>query len=132
MDAHGYTAGEVGEIIAVLRTQLIQGMAALVDHGIHGVGQILLVVVGGDAHILIIEIGGVGGSRTESYVRAQQIGIGGNTIKDVQISCSENKQGAMADNRFDGLVGNALFAHFDIIFDFESWVIYLRPNNSVD
>ena len=38
----------------------------------------------------------------------------------------------MADNRFDGLVGNALFAHFDIIFDFESWVMYLRPNNSVD
>ena len=85
-----------------------------------------------DAHRKTIEIGGVGGSRTESYVRAQQIGIGGKTIKDVQISCSENKQGAMADNRFDGLVGNALFAHFDIIFDFESWVMYLRPNNSVD
>ena len=85
-----------------------------------------------DAHRKTIEIGGVGGLRTESYVRAQQIGIGGKTIKDVQISCSENKQGAMADNRFDGLVGNALFAHFDIIFDFESWVMYLRPNNSVD
>ena len=85
-----------------------------------------------DAHRKTIEIGGVGGSRTECYVRARQIGIGGKTIKDVQTSCSENKQGAMADNRFDGLVGNALFAHFDIIFDFEGWVMYLRPNNSVD
>lgn len=76
-----------------------------------------------------IEVGGVGGSRTESYALTQQIVIGGKAIKNIRISCSENEQGAMADSRFDGLVGNALFARFDVIFDFESWVMYLRPNS---
>ena len=75
-----------------------------------------------------VEVGGVGGSRIESYVTAKQIAIGGKTVNSVRISCSENKQGAMTDSRFDGLVGNALLANFDVIFDFENWVMYLRPN----
>lgn len=75
-----------------------------------------------------VEVGGVGGSRTESYVTAKQITIGGKALSDIRISCSENRQGAMADSRFDGLVGNALLANFDVIFDFENWVMYLRPN----
>lgn len=75
-----------------------------------------------------VEVGGVGGSRTESYVTAKQITIGGKTVNNVRISCSENRQGAMADSRFDGLVGNALLAHFDVVFDLENWVMYLRPN----
>ena len=75
-----------------------------------------------------VEVGGVGGSRTESYVTAKQITIGGKTVNSVRISCSENKQGAMTDSGFDGLVGNALLANFDVIFDFENWVMYLRPN----
>lgn len=77
-----------------------------------------------------IEVGGVGGSRTESYVQTRQIGVGDKTIKNIRISCSDNEQGAMADSRFDGLVGNKLFAHFDVVFDFENWVMYLRPNKS--
>ena len=75
-----------------------------------------------------VEVGGVGGSRIESYVTAKQIAIGGKTVNSVRISCSENKQGAMTDSRFDGLVGNALLANFDVIFDFENWVMHLRPN----
>lgn len=75
-----------------------------------------------------VEVGGVGGARTEGYVTTQQVVIGGKAVKDIRISCSENEQGAMADSRFDGLVGNELFARFDLIFDFENWVIYIRPN----
>lgn len=81
-----------------------------------------------DASSTTVEVGGVGGSRTESYVTANQITIGGKTVNNVRISCSENKQGAMADSRFDGLVGNALLANFDVIFDFENWEMYIRPN----
>ncbi len=76
--------------------------------------------------------GGVGGSRTESYVRTRQIDIGGKSIKDIRISCSHNRQGALADSRFDGLVGNALFARFDVVFDFENCVMYIRPNGNFD
>ena len=60
VDAHGHTAGQAGEIVAVVGAQLIQGMAALVDHGEHAGHQIILVIVGGDADILVVEIGGVG------------------------------------------------------------------------
>lgn len=81
-----------------------------------------------DACSATVEVGGVGGSRTESYVTAQQICIAGKAMKDIRISCSENERGAMADSRYDGLVGNALFARFDVIFDFENWVMYIRPN----
>lgn len=85
-----------------------------------------------DAPRKTIEVGGVGGSRTESYVRTKQIDIGGQAVKNVSISCSENEQGAMTDSRYDGLVGNALFARFDVIFDFENWVMYIRPNKAFD
>lgn len=81
-----------------------------------------------DACSATVEVGGVGGSRTESYATAQQICIAGKAMKDIRISCSENERGAMADSRYDGLVGNALFARFDVIFDFENWVMYIRPN----
>lgn len=85
-----------------------------------------------DARRMTFSVGGIGGSRSESYVRTQQIGIGGKVIKDIRISCSENRQGALADDGYDGLVGNALLARFDVIFDFENWVMYLRPNKNFD
>ena len=81
-----------------------------------------------DAQRTTVDVGGVGGSRTESYVLTQQIAVGGKTVKNIRISCSDNDKGAMADSRFDGLVGNELLAHFDVIFDFENWVMYIRTN----
>lgn len=80
-----------------------------------------------DARRMTVEVGGIGGSRTESYVQTQQISIGGKAVKGIDISCSDNEHGAMADGRYDGLVGNALLAYFDVIFDFENWVMYIRP-----
>lgn len=81
-----------------------------------------------EAQRTTVDVGGVGGSRTESYVLTQQIAVGGKTVKNIRISCSDNDKGAMADSRFDGLVGNELLAHFDVIFDFENWVMYIRTN----
>lgn len=85
-----------------------------------------------DVGRMIYETGGIGGSRTESYALTGQISIGGKAIKDIRISCSDNEHGAMADNRFDGLAGNGLFARFDVIFDFQNWVIHIRPNKNFD
>lgn len=85
-----------------------------------------------DARRMVFDMGGIGGSRSESYIRTRQIAIGGKAIDDVRISCSDNEQGALADSRYDGLVGNALFARFDVIFDFERWVMYIRPNKEFD
>ena len=60
MNAHGHAAGEGGVIVAVVRPQLIQGVAAFVNDGEHGGNQIVLKIMGGDAHIFVVEIGGEG------------------------------------------------------------------------
>lgn len=85
-----------------------------------------------DARRMRYEVGGIGGSRVDNYLLAKQISIGGKSINDIRISYSENEQGALADSRYDGLIGNALFARFDLIIDFVNWVIYLRPNQNFD
>ena len=85
-----------------------------------------------DARPMRYEVGGIGGSRVDNYLLAKQISIGGKSINDIRISYSENEQGALADSRYDGLIGNALFARFDLIIDFVNWVIYLRPNQNFD
>ena len=85
-----------------------------------------------NARRMKFEVGGIGGSRTDNYLNAMQITIGGKSINDIRITYSENEKGSLADSRYDGLVGNALFARFDVIFDFVNWVIYLRPNENFD
>ena len=80
----------------------------------------------------IFDTGGVGGSRTDYIFKTKTISVADNEIKDVSISYSGNTQGAMADERYDGLVGNALFERFDVIFDFAKCKIWLRPNKNID
>ena len=80
----------------------------------------------------IFDTGGVGGSRTDYIFKTKAISAADNEIKNVSISYSGNTQGAMADERYDGLVGNALFERFDVIFDFAKCEIWLRPNKNID
>ena len=60
VDAHGYAAGEHGVVVAGVSAQLIEGVAPLVNDGVHGGHQIVFVVVGGDAHIVAAEVVGEG------------------------------------------------------------------------
>ena len=85
-----------------------------------------------NARRMNFEVGGIGGSRTDNYLTTKQITIGGKSINNIRITYSENEKGSLADSRYDGLVGNALFARFDVIIDFVNWVIYLRPNKNFD
>ena len=85
-----------------------------------------------NARRMKFEVGGIGGSRTDNYLTTKQITIGGKSINNIRITYSENEKGSLADSRYDGLVGNALFARFDVIIDFVNWVIYLRPNKNFD
>lgn len=85
-----------------------------------------------DARRMKFEVGGIGGSRVDNYLQTKQITIGGKSINNIRITYSENEKGALADSRYEGLVGNALFARFDVIIDFANWVIYLRPNKNFD
>lgn len=83
-----------------------------------------------NARRMKFDVGGIGGSRINNYVHTQEISLGNKSINDIHISYSENEQGALADSRYDGLVGNALFARFDVILDFENCVMYIRPNKN--
>lgn len=78
------------------------------------------------------DVGGIDGSRVDNYLITTQITIGGMSINDIRISYSENEQRALADSRYDDLVGNELFARFDVIFDLMNWVTYLSPNKNFD
>lgn len=78
----------------------------------------------------IYDTGGVGGSRTDYIFTAKGIAVAGYEIKDVVTDFSGNTQGMMANNKFDGLVGNAFFERFDVIFDFAKCEIWLRPNKN--
>lgn len=79
---------------------------------------------------MVYNVGGVGGSRTDYIFDLESVELGGFVIKDIESSYSANTQGAMASSKYDGIVGNALLARFDVIFDFAECKIYLRPNRN--
>ena len=78
----------------------------------------------------VYNVGGIGGSAVQNNVCALKITVGRHAINNVRISWSENRKGSLADERYDGLVGNELLERFDVIMDFAHWVIYLRPNRN--
>ncbi|MBE6186091.1 MAG: hypothetical protein E7142_01925 [Rikenellaceae bacterium] len=83
-----------------------------------------------DVRKKVYDTGGVGGSRTDYLFVAEGISVAGCELKDVVADFSGNTQGMMAEDRFDGLIGNALLEHFDVIFDFTKCEIWLRPNKN--
>ena len=67
-----------------------------------------------------------------SLFKAQSITIAGCKISDLDASYTGNEQGASADKRYDGIIGNALLEHFDVIFDFSKCEIWFRPNKNIN
>lgn len=83
-----------------------------------------------DAKKKVLDAGGVGGSRTDYLFRAKGVSVGGFEIADMNAIYSGNTMGAMADDSYDGLIGNALLERFDVVFDFAKGEIWLRPNKN--
>ena len=78
----------------------------------------------------IYDTGGVGGSRTDYIFKGKSATVAGCEVTDLKMTFSGNTQGMMANDKFDGLVGNAFFERFDVIFDFAKCEIWLRPNRN--
>ena len=78
----------------------------------------------------VYDAGGVGGSRTDYIFKVERVSVAGNDILGLSIDLSGNTQGMMARNEYDGLVGNGLLEHFDVIIDFAKCEIWLRPNRN--
>lgn len=78
----------------------------------------------------IYDTGGVGGSRTDYIFTADRVTVARNDLLNVRMNYSGNTQGMMASDSYDGLVGNGLLEHFDVIIDFAKCEIWLRPNRN--
>ena len=83
-----------------------------------------------DVRKKIYDTGGVGGSRTDYIFTADRVSVAGNDLLNVRMNYSGNTQGMMASDSYDGLVGNGLLEHFDVIIDFAKCEIWLRPNRN--
>ena len=77
-------------------------------------------------------VGGIGGSRTDYTFKLASVELGGLNVSNIRADYSGNATGALADKRYDGLIGNELLERFDVIFDFAECKIYLRPNRNFD
>ena len=60
VDAHGHAVAQIAAGQLPAGVQLVQGVAALVHHGVQGRGHHIGVVVGGDAHVVPGEVDGEG------------------------------------------------------------------------
>lgn len=78
----------------------------------------------------IYDTGGVGGSRTDYIFKADRVSVAGADILDMRLDFSGNTQGMMAEDSYDGLVGNGLLEYFDVIIDFARCEMWLRPNRN--
>lgn len=76
------------------------------------------------------KVGGVGGSSEEYLFTAPRVEIAGFELNNVASSQSANTGGAMADARYEGIVGNALLEQFDVVFDFAACELWLKPNKN--
>lgn len=89
-------------------------------------------VQGLNAHKMIYAVGGVGGSRTDHLIKLAGVELGGHRISDLRADYSGNSAGALADRRYDGIIGNELLERFDVVFDFAECRMWLRPSRNFD
>lgn len=85
-----------------------------------------------DVQKMVYAVGGIGGSRTDYLVKLANVELGGLSVSNIRADYSGNATGALADKRYDGLIGNELLERFDVIFDFAECKMYLRANRNFD
>jgi len=74
--------------------------------------------------------GGVGGESSGYDFIIDQLDISGYRLSDVNMSFSEDRYGTLADGQYLGIIGNNVLDRFDLLFDFNNDILYLKPNES--
>lgn len=74
--------------------------------------------------------GGVGGNSQSYAFVIPEVDVAGYTFKDVDVSYSLDKAGALSSDKYAGLLGNGILERFTIIIDFTKHCLYLKPNKS--
>jgi hypothetical protein len=74
---------------------------------------------------------GIGGSSSGSIFKLKMMEISSFRIENFLVDYSFDEAGALSKNtHFDGIIGNKILSKFDLIIDYKSQNIYLRPNNN--
>ena len=71
---------------------------------------------------------GLGGETKQLLSRAAAIELNGLTIREPTISFSQDADGALASEYFDGIIGGELLRRFKVIFDSTRRQLILEPN----
>lgn len=72
---------------------------------------------------------GIGGSSENINVLASNVCLF-DSIPDVMVSASLNTQGALAGEKFKGVIGNKILSLYDLIIDKGSKMLYLKRNGN--
>jgi hypothetical protein len=73
---------------------------------------------------------GSAGQSTSVYFRAKSIEIGNYKLDQVELRYSEDRSGSLAMGQRGGLLGNRVLDHFDMVIDFATPALYLKPNRN--
>ncbi len=72
--------------------------------------------------------GGIGGESSSYVFKAKSASLGDYHINDVVMSYSLDTAGAMSSEKHLGLLGNEILEKFDVLVDFKTNILYLKPN----
>ncbi len=71
--------------------------------------------------------GGAGGVSEKVDFRANAVMMGTCSLENVVTDYSLDKSGALASDKYKGLIGNEFLRRFDVVIDFPNKVFYFRP-----
>jgi hypothetical protein len=71
---------------------------------------------------------GVSGNSEGGEFRANQLILGNNEISNPVLSFSKDTAGALANSKYDGLLGNGLLDKFNYAIDYKNHLLYLNNN----
>jgi len=74
--------------------------------------------------------GGIGGESSSYDFVTRSITMGNFKFNNVTMDFSVDKSGALASDKYPGIIGNKIFERFDIVIDFKNDMLYLSPNTS--
>ncbi len=79
-----------------------------------------------------LDNGGIGGKTLKFLIKGEYTKIANFEIKNILISCSQNKNGAEKyfKRQRIGTLGNLFLDKFDLIFDINDSILYIRPNKN--
>ncbi len=76
--------------------------------------------------------GGVGGESSHYEFMSASVQIGDFVLNNVTMEYSLNKRGALASDKYLGVLGNDIYERFNVLIDFLNNDFYIKPNSKYE